>query len=154
MLDLADLSRARCVVEFGAGTGACTREILQRLGSDGQVLAFEVDPTFAHMLDERFDDRRLRIVNDSAENVEGYLHGTKADVIVSALPFTSLPTTLRQNVLGVVGTVLAPQGVMLVLQYSTILQRELERSFESVSRRVSLLNLPPAFLFACRSPVT
>lgn len=153
MLDLADLSRARCVVEFGAGTGVYTGEILKRLGPDGRVLAFEVDPMFARLLVERFEDHRLHIVNDSAENVESYLDGTRADVIVSALPFTSLPRTVAQNIFSLVGAVLAPGGAMLVLQYSTLLQRDLKQSFTAVSRCASLLNLPPAFLFACRSPV-
>jgi hypothetical protein len=39
---------------------------------------------------------------------------------------------------------------MLVLQYSPLIQRDLELTFGSVERRVSPLNLPPAVLFACR----
>jgi hypothetical protein len=40
---------------------------------------------------------------------------------------------------------------MLVLQYSPFMQRDLERAFGSVERRVSPLNVPPAVLFACRT---
>jgi len=47
---------------------------------------------------------------------------------------------------------LADDGVMLVLQYSPFIQPELERLFGSVRRRLSLLNVPPAVLFACRTP--
>jgi phospholipid N-methyltransferase len=47
---------------------------------------------------------------------------------------------------------MADDGVMLVLQYSPFIQRELERLFGSVRRRLSLLNVPPAVLFACRRP--
>jgi phospholipid N-methyltransferase len=39
--------------------------------------------------------------------------------------------------------------VMVAIQYSTFAQKELERHFGSVRRRVSLVNVPPAFLFAC-----
>lgn len=152
MLDMGSLPRARYIIEFGAGTGVCTEEILKRLGPDAQVLAFEIDPGLAAGLVARFDDQRLRVIQDSAENVEAYLDGARVDVIVSALPFTTLPKGLKDKVFGQVTRVLAPGGVMLVIQYSTLLQRDLQRTFDSVSRRVSPFNVPPAFLFACRAP--
>jgi phospholipid N-methyltransferase len=37
----------------------------------------------------------------------------------------------------------------LVIQYSPLIQSELRRRFPSVRRRISVLNVPPAFLFAC-----
>jgi hypothetical protein len=39
--------------------------------------------------------------------------------------------------------------VALVIQYSPLIQNELRRLFGSVRRRISPLNVPPAFLFAC-----
>jgi phospholipid N-methyltransferase len=39
--------------------------------------------------------------------------------------------------------------VALVIQYSPLIQSELRRLFPSVRRRISVLNVPPAFLFAC-----
>ena len=48
---------------------------------------------------------------------------------------------------------LAPEGVMVQIQYSTVLQRDLTRRFASVRRRLSPLNIPPAFLYACRAPL-
>jgi phospholipid N-methyltransferase len=149
MLDMANFEQARYVVELGAGTGVYTEEILKRLHPDARFLAFEIDPELVATLSERFEDRRLRIINDSAENVENYLDGAKVDVIVSGLPYTSLPETVKQNIFRQVTRVLASDGVMLVIQYSTMVQRDLERIFASVRRRVSPLNVPPAFLFAC-----
>ena len=151
MLDLASFADARCVVEFGAGTGVYTREILARLGPDARLLSFEIDRNLADAVSARFRDPRLQVVNDSAENVEAYLDGVRADLIVSALPFTSLPVGLRRKILERSRQTLAPDGTMLVLQYSPFIQRELKRVFASVRRRVSLLNVPPAFLFACRT---
>ncbi len=150
MLDMADLARARHVAEFGAGTGVYTGEILKRLHPDADFLAFEIDPNLVATLRERFDDPRLRIINDSAENVQNYLNGSKVDIIVSGLPFTSLPENVKQNIFKQSVQVLAPEGVMLVLQYSPLVQRDLTQMFGSVRRRVSFLNIPPAFLFACR----
>jgi phospholipid N-methyltransferase len=65
------------------------------------------------------------------------------------LPFTSLRSDVRGRILKQVVQALAPEGVALVLQYSPIIQRQLRRLFPYVKRRVSLLNVPPAFLFAC-----
>ncbi len=149
MLDMANFEQARCVVELGAGTGVYTEEILKRLHPDARLLAFEVDPDLVATLSERLEDPRLRIINDSAENVENYLNGARADVIVSGLPFTSLPDPVKKNIFRQVTRVLAPDGVMVAIQYSTLVQRDLKRVFASVRRRVSPLNVPPAFLFAC-----
>ena len=66
-----------------------------------------------------------------------------------ALPFTSLEPALRRRILEELPRVLAPRGVALVIQYSPLIQSELRRLFPSVRRRISLLNVPPAFLFAC-----
>ena len=150
MLGLAPLADARVVVELGAGTGPYTGEILRRIGPQARLLAFEIDPELARGLAERFPDPRLRVIADSAANLEAHLDGARPEVIVSALPFTSLPATVRREVLDVARRVLAPGGVMLVLQYSLFAQRDLERTFGPVERRLSPLNVPPAVLFVCR----
>ena len=149
MLDMADFAQARCVVELGAGTGVYTEEILPRLHPDARFLALEVDPDLVATLDGRFEDPRVRIINDSAENIGNYLDGAKVDIIVSGLPFTSLPEPVKRNIFEQIKQVLAPEGVMVAIQYSTLVQRDLKRIFASVRRRFSPLNVPPAFLFAC-----
>lgn len=149
MLDMTSFADARCVVELGAGTGVYTGEILARLRPDGRLLAFEVDPKLAGTLSARFQDPRLRVVGESAEKLDAYLDGRPADVIVSGLPFTSLPADMRRGILDRARQALSPGGTMLVLQYSPLIQPELKRRFASVRRRISLLNVPPAFLFAC-----
>jgi phospholipid N-methyltransferase len=150
MLDLVDLERARCVVEMGAGTGPHTREVLARLGPDATFLAFEIDPVLAEGLERELDDPRLQVVNDTAENVESYLNGRRADIVVSAVPFTSLPEKVRHGLLNAGRDCLADDGTMLVLQYSPFMRSQLQRTFESVEWRLVPFNVPPAFLFACR----
>jgi phospholipid N-methyltransferase len=150
MLDMAPVQRARLVVELGAGTGPHTREILRRLGPDAELLAFELDAALARALERELTDPRLRVIADSATNLAAHLDGRRPEVIVSALPFTSLPAGVRRDALRAARAALADGGVMLVLQYSPLVQRELERTFGSVERRLSPLNVPPAVLFACR----
>ncbi len=150
MLDMADFRQARCVAELGAGTGAYTEEILKRLRPDARLLGFEVDQDLVDTLSGRLADPRLEVIHDSAENIENYLSkGEKVDVIVSGLPFTSLPEKVKRNMFEQVNQVLAPDGVMVAIQYSSFVQKDLKRHFNSVRRRVSFVNVPPAFLFAC-----
>lgn len=149
LLDMGDLPAARNVVEFGVGTGVYTGEILKRLHPEANFLAFEIDPDLSSAVADRLEDPRLRVINDSAENVGEYLDGAKADYIVSSIPFTSLPADVRRSLLGAARNALAPEGRMLVLQYSTTVLPDLQSFFGGIRRRLSPLNIPPAFLFAC-----
>jgi len=146
---MGDLAEARTVVEFGVGTGVYTEEILKRLHPEGTFLAFEIEPDLASAVAARLKDPRLRVINDSAEHVDDYLEDAKADYIISSVPFTSLPADVRRSLLEAARGALAPNGQMLVLQYSTTVLSDLERIFTRIRRRFSPLNIPPAFLFAC-----
>ena len=149
MLDMADIQRAKSVLELGAGTGVFTQEILTRLRQDARVVALEIDPRLAALLTERFQDPRLEVKCGSAEDLKSHLDGMMVDVVVSGLPFTSLKSDVRGRILREVVQALTPEGVALVLQYTPIIQRQLRRLFPCVKRRISPLNVPPAFLFAC-----
>src|SRR3954462_15344302 len=61
MLDMADIPGAQLVVELGAGTGVQTGEILARLKPGAQLVAVEIDPRLAQLLEERYADRRLTV---------------------------------------------------------------------------------------------
>lgn len=152
MLDLAELDRAELVVELGAGTGTHTRAVLERLARQARLISFEIDPSLAAAVRDRLPDPRLRVVTGSAEDLQQVLEGQRPQVVVSALPFTSLPAGAGRTILERTAQALAPGGVLLVLQYSPVIASELSRLFGSVRRRVCLLNAPPAFLYACRDP--
>ena len=149
MLDMADVHGADLVVELGAGTGVYTREILARLRPDAHLMALERDPRLARLLTEQYQDSRVRVICDSAQNVQAHLKGARTELVVSGLPFTSLGSDVRQRIFSEIVDILAPGGVALVLQYSPVIQGQLRGVFPYVERRVSLLNVPPAFLFAC-----
>lgn len=99
MLGLPDVGSALVVVELGSGTGPPTGPILKRLGPAGRLVAFEIDPSLAASLRARLTDQRLRVVEGSAEQVERELDGERPQVVVSALPFTSLPGDLGVEIL-------------------------------------------------------
>lgn len=152
MLDLADVPAADFVVELGAGTGVQTGEILARLAPGARLLALEIDPRLAELLEQRYPDPRLTVACGSAADLERHLDGARADVLVCAIPFTSLEPPVRQQILDEMPRALAPRGVALVIQYSPLIQRELHRRFASIRRRISPFNVPPALLYACTQP--
>ena len=152
MLDMADVAGAGLIVEMGAGTGVQTGELLARMRPDALLISFEIDPRLAALLRERYADPRLQVVAESAEAVDAHLGGRRPDVLVSALPYTSLTPDLRQRLLDLLPRIVAPGGTALIIQYSPVLQAELRRRFAAVRRRVSPRNVPPAFLFACQDP--
>jgi phospholipid N-methyltransferase len=153
MLDMADVPAARLIVELGAGTGSHTGPILERLAPDARLVAFEIDADLADILRQRYDDDpRLEVVTGSAELLSEHLHGARPDIVVSALPFTSLPGDTGRRILEMTRRTIAEDGVFLVLQYSVFVRKTLHQLFGSVQQRWSPINVPPAFLFACSRP--
>ncbi len=151
LLDMGSLPDVKVAVELGAGTGVYTREILARLPSGGRLLAFETDRSLAGSLATRLPDPRLEVLAESAEGMGAHLEAARPEVIVSALPFTSLTGPVRKKVLDECRRLLAPGGVMLVLQYSPFVRADLDSRWPDVRRRISPMNVPPAFLYACRA---
>ena len=153
MLDLAPLPQATLVVELGSGTGSYTGAILDRLSPQARLIAFEIEPAMADGLRRKLPDPRLQVITGSAEELLTVLAGDRPEVVVSALPFTSLPAGLGRTILERAAHSLAPGGTLLVLQYSPFIAGTLAQLFRSVRRRICLINLPPAFLYACTDPL-
>lgn len=152
LLDLEDLAKAKLVLEFGVGSGVYTAGILDRLSPEARLVAFEVDREMARSVSGALADKRLEVVPDSAERAVDYLRGERAGVVVSSLPFTTLPGRVGDDILDLVGEVLAPGGSFLVLQYSRNILPKLEARFERIERKTSPLNIPPAVLYRCSLP--
>lgn len=169
MLDPVPLAKARCVVEFGTGTGVLTRGILDRLGPDAHVHAIEIDE---HILDKTMaglDDRRVLPACGSAADTRALMnaagcHG-KADAVISSLGLTLIPSDIRERILHAAGDVLnegAPYMQYAYLHarffaYSQTTRKwfrwyarpYLEQHFEKVSSKLISANIPPAVVYKC-----
>ncbi|MBP7050567.1 MAG: methyltransferase type 11 [Phycisphaerae bacterium] len=133
------------VVEFGAGTGPVTREILRRLPADATLTSFEINRDFCRCLEE-IDDPRLQVVNDDALHCERYVD--QPDCIVSGLPLTLFDGRAREAILAIARRA----GRFVQLQYTTAITRDLRRYFSDVRLKFVPLNFPPAFVYVCRCP--
>jgi phospholipid N-methyltransferase len=135
MLNLAaaELRTAVRVEEIGAGSGAITRLILERIGPAAIVDAYERDEDLHEILRGRFGDSgRLRLHYDAAA-MGTVLDGAHADVIVSAYPWTSVPRTERDRMMRQACQCLRPgSGVMVAIQYSRHCEPWFREHFQDV----------------------
>lgn len=148
------------VVDLGAGTGAVTDAVADRLGGRGRHIAVEFDQRMADVLQERHPGVEV-ICADAHEAVEKLLaEGVRADLVVSGLPW--LCTAPRdRSIFEPVSRLLAPGGAVTQLAHAWIrffptaaqVQRNLEAAFEEVVvTRTVWLNAPPAVVYVARRP--
>ena len=153
LLQPVDWAAARVIVEYGPGVGSITAEILQRMRPDAQLIAIETNSDFVKFLRSSFPDRRLCVMEGSAESVDEILRQQgheHADYIISGIPFSTIPAHLRERILLKTFGALAPGGSFLVYQFSTRVLPDLQRIFHYVKRRFEPLNVLPAHLFFCQ----
>jgi phospholipid N-methyltransferase len=153
LLEPIDWGRALVIVEYGPGVGGITAELLRRMRRDATLIAIEMNPDFVAYLRGSISDPRLRVVAGSAEHVDEILRRcgfTHADYIISGIPFSTIPATLRERILHRTRDALKPGGAFLVYQFSTRVLEDLRRIFGDVGRRFEPLNLLPAHLFICQ----
>ncbi len=153
LLEPINWGRARVIVEYGPGVGTITAEVLRQLRSDATLIAIEMNPDFVRHLSSSLNDRRLRVVEGSAEQVDEILRRfgfTRADYIISGIPFSTIPAPVREQILRKTCDVLEPGGAFLVYQFSTRVLQDLKRVFGYVGRRFQPLNVLPAHLFICQ----
>jgi|ERR1044071_4706493 phospholipid N-methyltransferase len=163
MLRGCDLKSAKTVVEFGPGTGAFTRLILQRLGRQTTFFALELDDKHVRGLRHRFPG--ANIYRDSAERIQKYLaqHRRKnADYIISGLPWANMPVQVQEGILSAVVASLAPEGMFTTFTYvhafwlprARRFRARLEHFFGEIKlSRIVWRNMPPALVYRCRRSV-
>lgn len=153
LLEPIDWTRARIIVEYGPGVGSITAEVLRHMHQDATLIAIEMNPDFVHYLRGTFADRRLRVVEGSAESVDEILQRfghARADYIISGIPFSTIPASARERILRKTCDMLEPGGAFLVYQFTTRVLDDLRRIFGYVVRRFEPLNVLPAHLFICQ----
>lgn len=152
VLDPIDWDRADVVVEYGPGVGTFTVELLRRMKPDAHLVVLETNHDFVRFLKTSFRDPRLHVVSESAANTDGVLRSLGldgADYVISGIPFSTMPDSLRDSILRTTRAVLRPGGAFLVYQFSARVLPDLQRVFGQVERGFEPLNILPAQLFFC-----
>jgi phospholipid N-methyltransferase len=153
LLEPINWGRARVIVEYGPGVGGITAEVLRHMRADATLVAIEMNPDFVRYLGEAITDKRLRVVQGSAADVDEILRRfgfLRADYIISGIPFSTIAAPVREQILRKTHDVLEPGGAFLVYQFSTRVLEDLKRVFGYVGRKFQPLNVLPAHLFICQ----
>jgi len=149
-----ELQENDCVVELGAGLGVVTERLLKILPQGSKLLTFELNPDFVEVLKKKFNDPRLYIIQDAAQNLAHHLkeHGRdKADIVVSIVP---LKHVQAPEILDTVKACLKEGG--RYVQVSLVGKEMLEEKFTYVSEEWVFLNIPPEKVHFClnKGPVS
>jgi len=153
LLEPINWNRARVLVEYGPGVGTITTELLRQMRPDATLIAIEMNPDFVRHLRSAIPDPRLQVVQGSAADVQEILRRcglTRADYIISGIPFSTIPAPVRERILRKTCEMLEPTGAFLVYQFSSRVLQDLKRVFGYVGRKFQPLNVLPAHLFVCQ----
>ena len=151
-----DWDRARVFLEYGPGVGTFTREILRRMRPDAVLIALETNSDFVRFLRGKLRDDRLHVIHGSAADADAALARlqlSRADYVLSGIPYTTMPPEIRSLILQKTHSVLAPNGAFLVYQFTRTVLPYLRQVFGSVDQDFEPLNVMPARLFYCRHHV-
>ncbi len=153
LLRQIDWVRAGVIVEYGPGIGNITTEILRRMRPDATLVVFETNADFVQFLRQTLRDRRLHVIEGSAAEVGAVLQRLglgQADYIISGIPYSIMPASIRDSILRSSHAALHPEGSFLVYQFSPKVLPYLQQTFQQVRRDREPLNIPPAQLFYCK----
>ncbi|WP_055669850.1 class I SAM-dependent methyltransferase [Desnuesiella massiliensis] len=154
MINDIDFQSAKCIVEYGPGTGVFTDKLLKNKEKNTILILIEYNEEFYRQLIEKYADYdNILIINDSAENIDKYLEGyniEKVDYIVSGLPFASLPKNVSNKILKKAGSILRKDGLFITFQYTLLKKEYISNYFKRIDYKKVWLNLPPAYVLKCR----
>lgn len=161
MLQPINFNRARVIVEFGSGTGAFTRHVVERMNPEKTIFfGFELNEHMNRIASEQVPE--VMIYQDSASEIRKYLkqYGVKhADAVISGLPWAVFPEELQDDILYETVAGLKKGGIFttfaylhgLLLPSGIRFRRKLEKFFSEVKTSpVVWNNIPPALVYWCR----
>ncbi len=150
VLECGRVSQARVIVELGPGTGVFTREILKRMPADAKLVAIEINSDFVHVLRREYRDSRLTIYAGSSTDLEKALAEageTRADLVVSGVPFSTMERGAGRATLEAAKRVLSERGRFVAYQFRSHVRRFAEPVFGPAETHSGFWNLPPMRIY-------
>lgn len=147
----AHLTDAKHIMELGPGTGGTTKGILKYMADDAKLITVEINEKFIEHIEKTIDDKRLAVSNKGAQNLEEIMQDHEwgyADVIISGIPFTTLPKGMDQAIIKSVYEALKPGGIFLAYQLRDHVSKLAEPLFgEYTYKKVEFKNIPPMRIY-------
>lgn len=119
IMNAAELGNAQLVVELGPGTGGTTRAILSQIPKTAKLLTIDMSREFIELLNGISDPRLINHVG-SAEDLDRILKDRSLgspDVVISGIPFSTMPTEVGQNIVKAVRSALTDGGRFVAYQF-------------------------------------
>jgi phospholipid N-methyltransferase len=142
----ARLESAKVVVELGPGTGGTTRALLRHMAPDARLVAIEINPRLAEQVRARVADPRLAVYTGCAGDIRAALraHGVGApDVVVSGIPFSTMPRELALEILRSVREALPVGGLFVAYQVRDRVKVLGRTVFGEPKSELEVRNVPP-----------
>jgi len=150
MVKHVDFDKADVIIELGAGDGVITEYILSQMTRDTQrLLSFEVNNKFCNHIRKKYKDKRLEVIEDTAENLGVHLQKRnlgKVKYIVSAIPFVSLPKELGYKIVEECKAHMEDGGLFIQIHYTLMIKKLYQDVFGNVDINFVPINIPPAFV--------
>ncbi len=133
----------RMVVEYGAGDGVITKEILRILPADGKILAIELNPDFFTEL-QKIRDPRLEVWRGDVVELSKSL--PKADIVISGIPFSRMSREKAEKIIRQSADALNEGGIFIAYQNSSILLKTMKKIFSETKWLFEPRNFLPYFI--------
>lgn len=150
-----DFENAKCIVEYGPGTGVFTDKLIEGKNHDTILLLLEYNKEFCTQLEKRYKGHdSIILINDSAENVDKHLKEyniNEVDYVVSGLPFASLPKNVSNKILRKTKSILKKDGLFITFQYTLLKKEFIAGFFKKIDLERVVLNVPPAYVLKCQN---
>ena len=150
----AELAGKKRIVELGPGTGGTTKGLLAAMDDDAELITVEINPKFIAHMKKTIDDQRLCIDASGAQHLKDIINKrnwSNVDVIVSGIPFTTLPKGMDQEIMTAIHATLKPGGVFLAYQLRDhVSALAVPRFGQPSKKKVTFKNFPPMKIFTWR----
>ncbi len=137
------------IVELGPGTGGTTRALLRAMKPSSRLLAIEINLRFVDLL-ANSGDPRLIPHHGSADAIEEALatyNLPSPDVVLSGIPFSTMPPQIGLEIIRSVYDALPPGGVFLAYQLRDRVEILGRKVFGPASKQIEIRNVPPMRLY-------
>ncbi|MDN3517705.1 hypothetical protein QWY84_08800 [Aquisalimonas lutea] len=144
-----DPLRPQTIVELGAGTGAVSGVVVERMHPRSRLLAVEADPELWGVLRHRVPEAVQGDVADLPALLDAHGVGD-VDLVVSGLPVPSLPYAINVRMFEWLARLPGDVGFSQLTVMPWVYARLYRRLFRNVDFRPVPCNLPPGGVYHCR----
>jgi len=148
-----DFESARLIVEFGPGTGAITRAIVERLHPECRLISIEANAQFMSKLNELYPAENVDFIEGYAQDIVKILKNqnidTPVDAFISSLPLTLISAEHITEIMKGMLELLKPNGSYVQYQYSTQGMKAIKNHWHISSTSIALMNIPPSIVYRC-----